>query len=322
MFVTDHAVRVPNQRRLVDPNSDARAGFEGITMDRSGRFLYVGDFENSQIYQVDPTTLQIVSGPLPLPVPPPPSGRAEGLSVTPSDSLLVVAHKYVRLSVVAIPSMTVRRGIPMEGEFFIHTLDDTLAVSTGIGSGLLLVDIRSGRTVRRASIPGAWHFAVSSEKGLIALIARDGVPALHLMSLSTFAELARIDMPSLASANVVAFDPQEDKVYVMGRGHDQESHFLLIDLSSQTIARDVALGPEPCSSYCVANPAATVPSGRFVAMEQSGGVHIIDTVLDQPRYYVGIPIIHTGMSVTASPNEDAFYLLRSDGLLTKIQIEE
>jgi hypothetical protein len=57
-------------------------------------------------------------------------------------------------------------------------------------------------------------------------------------------------------------------------------------------------------------------------MEQSGGVHIIDTVLDQPRYYVGIPIIHTGMSVTAFPNEDAFYLLRSDGLLTKIQIEE
>jgi DNA-binding beta-propeller fold protein YncE len=312
------AVRVLNQRVLVDPNSDVRSIFEGITMDHAGRFLYVGDFENSEIHRVDPTTLQSLARLPPLVPSEAPFGRVEGLAVAPSDSLLVVAHKYYALSVVAVPSMGVRRTLRMEGEFFVHALDDTLAISTG--GGLVLVDTRSGATLRRASISRAWHFAVSTERGLIAVAAYGEMPSLHIVSMPTFEVIARIELPSVDQADVVAFDPYEDKVYVMGR-RAGESHFILVDLPSRAVILDMPLGPGSCG-YCAANPVATASNRRFVGMEQGGGVYFIDTSFDLPRYYIGLRSQHTGMSVTASPIEDAFYLLRSDGLLLKVRIEE
>ena len=316
------AVRILSQRSLIDPNSDD-GEFEGLTMDRSGRFLYVGDFENSLIYQVDPATLQVLGGPLPLPSPSPPFGRAEGLSVTPYDSLLIVAHKHQGLSTVAIPAMTVRRWVPAEADFFVHALDDTLAL-TRSGSRLLLVDTRSGATLRHASIQGAWHFAVSEARDLVAVLAFSEVEAeaLVLVSLSTFEEVGRIQLHELASAQVVAFDPNEEKIYVVGqRGRGDESHFVLVDTTSRSVLLSLPLGPGACRWFCVANPTATAPSGRYVAMEQGGGVYFIDTALDLPRYYTGFRSGLAGMSVAASPVEDAFYLLRSDGLLAKVRLE-
>jgi sugar lactone lactonase YvrE len=314
------AVRVLNQRAIVDPNSIGHGPFEGITMDLAGRSLFVGDFGRSEIHRLDPTDLRSLAGPLPLPQHPSIRfrARAEGLAVNPSDSLLIVASSGFSLFVVAIPSLLLRRELNIEGSFFVHAIDDTLAMSTG--SGLVLVDTRSGTTLRRTPIPGAWHFSVSPDKELVAVIARSEAPGIHLVSLSTFDEIARIDLSGLIRPNVVAFDPYEAKLYVMGT-REVSSRFLLIDIPSRTVVLDMLLGPGTCG-YCVANPTATASNGRFVAMEQGGGVYFIDTSLDLPRYYIGLRSPNQGMSVTASPIEDVFYLLRSDGLLLKVRIEE
>jgi hypothetical protein len=82
------------------------------------------------------------------------------------------------------------------------------------------------------------------------------------------------------------------------------------------------LGRIFCSGYCVASPAATLLSGRYVAFEWGGGAYFIDTELDLPLYSIPPLGCYCGFSVTASPVEDAFYFLRSDGLVQKIAIED
>lgn len=315
MVVIDSNLRVVNQHRLHDLTSEIHRTFEGIAIDHAGRSLFVGDFYNSQIYQIDPESLQPLAGPIQLPRL---AGGVEGLSVTPSDSLLVVAHKHHGLSVVAIPSMEVRRAMYAGAEYFIHAVDDTLAIGAG-AYGLVLIDTRSGAEVRRIPYSRGWHFAVSSEKDLIAVIVPTP-PTLHLVSMTSFQEVGQIPLP-MTNAEVVAFDPHENKAY-LGWGGQGESVFVVVDLDLEAVMLRLPLGAGTCGIFCVANPVATSRDGHWVAMEQGGGVYFIDTTLDRPRYFTGFKTGLSGMSVAASPVEDAFYLLRSDGLLMKVRIEQ
>ncbi|MGH7549795.1 MAG: hypothetical protein ACREK3_03470 [Gemmatimonadota bacterium] len=59
-----------------------------------------------------------------------------------------------------------------------------------------------------------------------------------------------------------------------------------------------------------------------MAFEWDGGAYFIDTELDLPLYSIPPLGCICGFSVTASPVEDVFYFLRSDGLVQKIAIED
>jgi len=299
------AVQVLVQRAIA---GDPDAIFEGITTNRAGTMLFVGDFWNSEIHPLDPADLHALAPPLPLGI----SG-AEGLSVTPSDSILLVGHKRHRLSVVAIPDMEIRRNVRMEGEFFIHALDDATALSPGL-TGLDLVDIDTGQTIRRLALPRAWHLAVSPVSPVAAVLNRANPAAVHLASLPDLQEMGHIDLPDVLDAENVAFDPAGDRLYVMGQDQ-QGSRFLLLDVASRSVLLSLPLGPGACWIFCVANPVAVSRSGRFVAMEHGNGTYFIDTELDLPRFRSS-----AGLSVAASPTEEAFYVLRPEGLVSKVAI--
>ena len=314
------AIRVLAQRAFT--GGAANAIFEGITTNRAGTSLYVGDFFNSTIYRLDPGDLRPLAPPLVLPridddrgfV----AGGPEGLAVTPSDTLLLVAHKLFGLSVVAIPTLEPRRSLRMAGEYFIHAVDDADALSTARG-GLDLIDTNTGGTVRSLAVPNTWHFAVSFASQVVAALNSSGPAAVHLANLVDLQQIARVELPGAIEADVVAFDPAGDRLYVMGRD-GQGSRFYLVDVPSRTVLLNLPLGLGACGAFCVANPVATSRGGRFVAMEQGGGVYFIDTTLDLPRYYVGTRMSNRGLSVAASPTEEAFYLLQPDGFVRKVAL--
>ena len=300
----------------------ANAIFEGITTNRAGTSLFVADFFNSTIYRLDPGDLRPLAPHLVLPrieddrgfV----AGGPEGLTVTPSDTLLLVAHKLFGLSVVAIPALEPRRSLRMAGEYFIQAIDDVDALSTARGS-LDLIDTNTGGTVRGLAVPNTWHFAVSLPSQIVAALNRSGPAAVHLANLADLQQIARVELPGAIEADVVAFDPAGDRLYVMGRDA-QGSRFYLVDVPSRSVLLNLPLGLGACGAFCVANPVATSRNGRFVAMEQGGGVYFIDTTLDLPRYYLGTRMANSGLSVAASPTEEAFYLLQPDGFVRKVAL--
>jgi hypothetical protein len=321
------AVQMLAQRDLSNPQPPYfdQGTFEGIALNHASTALFVGDFFQSEIHHLDPATLADLGPPLPLrpglfdeEVFAP--GGAEGLSVTPSDAFLFVAHKGFGLSVIGLPNMELLRSLQMDGEFFIEALDDVTALVPGrlYREGLNLIDTRTGETIRTLPAPDPWHFAVSPATDRVAVLVRTGQPlTLRVASLSSLQELVRIPLPELSSADIVAFDPAGDRAYVMGNAPGRGSVFVLIDVITGRVLLTMTL-PTGCgfAGFCVANPVATLASGRFVAMERDG-TYFVDTTLDLPRFYSDF-----GASVAASPLEDVVFLLRPDGLVTKARIVE
>lgn len=301
------AIRLLAQRSIVTADPSGGATFEGITIDPAGAWLYLGDFSRQQVFRADAATLE----PLGPPVDVPAWGGPEGLSVIPSDTLLLVGHKRSSLSVVALPEMTLRRQLPMPGEFYVQALDDTLALTSGMGVNVF--DIRTGDGVASAGIQNAWHFSVSPAADRVAVLEeRESI--IHLLTLPGLAEIGRIPLPVLG-VDLVAFDPAGDRLYVMGRG-DGVARFVLVDPTEGRILRNLPLAPGGCSWFCVANPTATSSTGRYVAMEAASGVYVIDTEVDLPLYHTSV-----GLSVAAAPAGDGFYVLRPDGLLSRIEVD-
>jgi hypothetical protein len=314
------AIQILAQREI--PSAEIRFT-EGITVNRAGTELFVGGFGEFEILRLNPADLAF-QGP-PLSLKPGFGGEtsidwgAEGLSTTPSDTLLLVAHNRLGVSAVAIPTMEPRRSLRRNGNFFfIEALSETTALTpTNSTSTLDIIDTRTGQTIRSLPVPGVWHFSVSRLGDRVAVIERFGSPAaLRVASLPELQESARIPLPHRVSPAVVAFDPAGDRVYVMGRNLDDGTAvFVLIDVIAGRVLLTMTLGTGPCLGFCVANPVATLASGRFVAMEQGEGALFIDTALDLPRFFSPV-----GNSVAASPTEEAFFLLRPEGLVSKVAI--
>lgn len=280
--------------------------FEGIALDRAGRFLYVGDFWDDLLYQVDAQSLDVQEGPLEL------EDGPEGLSVAPGDSLLYVLHKRFHLSVVAIPMFEVRRVFGSLGGFFIRLIDETHALLSGSGLAIQLVNVDDGAV--EATGAGQWHFAVAPDGQRIAVLDRiDGV-SVRLLALPALNELATYPIPDLGGVDAVAYDPDGSRLYVMGR--DQGGvRFVLLDALNGEILESLPLVSAGCSIFCAANPVTVFANGRFVAFEQIDGVIIVDTSIDLPRFKA-----KAAGSVAANPERDAFYVLRSDGLLSKLTV--
>lgn len=308
-----NAVQILVQRDI--DGSDPDAIFEGIAVNRAGTALFVGDFVHSRIHQLDPVDLATTGPPLELRRAEfEPRGGAEGLSITPSDSILLVAHKYFAFSVVGIPSMEIRRSLQMEGEFFIEALDETTALSIG-RTEVVLVDTRTGESIRRLGLPTTRHFA-SHPAGRVAVLDGHGPPpTLHIVSLPELEEVGHVPLPQLEFANIVAFDPAGDRVYVVGSDSERRAIFVLIDVATTRVLMTMSLGSRHCIMFWVANPVATLAGGRYVAIEQADGVYFIDTALDLPRFHALV-----GRSVAASPVENEVFSLEGDGVVTKARI--
>lgn len=309
------AIRILTQRHIVPPDPMASNSFQGITTNHAGTTLYVADRWGLALYQLDANDLRQLGPPLELTLL---LRGLEGLSVAPSDSLLFVAHKDFGLSVVAIPRMELLHSHRADGAFFVHAESDTTALMSSDARDFHRIDSRTGAATSTLAVPSPWHFAVSQNGTLVAVLDDYG-SAVHLAHLPGLHAQARIELPGLTRAGTVAFDPSGNRLYVLGQGVDG-GRFMVVDVSTREILLSLALGPHECT-WCAANPAATSPGGRFVAMEWAGGMYFIDTELDLPLYHFG-PYGGDGLSVAASPIHDEFYLLKYDGLLTRISIGE
>ncbi len=298
-------------QRQIPVEDPSVTGFEGIAVDRSGEVLFASSFSDGKIYPLSTVDLSPIADPVEVATGP------EGLSVIPSDSLLVVSHKRFFLTVITLPSLEVRRVIEpgdfLSG-FFVHALTDDEAL-VGTSSGLRLLSLEDGATLAEAPIRNAWHFDIAPDGGTVALTQNleGAADSLHLLALPGLNLLRSFQLPVIG--RIVAFD-SDGRLYVMG-WDDEGRRFLVVDPLTGEIATDMALDSQGCIlGLCAANPAAVSSSGRYVAFEQYPGVIIVDTGLDLPLYR-----FEHGGSVAASPSGDVFFVLREDGLVSKIIVQ-
>jgi hypothetical protein len=308
------AIRVVAQRAAIELGEPGSFNsFEGITTNRAGSIVYIADFSGLDIYSLRAGDLEQLAAPLELTLL---LRGLAGLSIPPSDTSLYVAHKDLGLSVVAIPRMELLRSIAVDGHNFIYAVDDSTALMPGGQEDLNLNSTRTGVSIRTLGVADPGHFSVSKSATLVAVIGSNGLArAIRLASMPGLLHIARVDLPEGLDPEIVAFDPSEDALFVMARGADGD-HFVLVDLRSRTVVYDLRLGNALVPRFCCfANPVAMSADGRYVAMERDSGVYFIDTALDLPLFHTSI-----GNSVAASPTEDVFYLLRPDGLVSKVAI--
>jgi len=305
----------------VTPVHPEWVSFEGIAMSHSGDALFVANYSGGSLHRLNPANLSVTG------VIEEMSYSIEGISVSPKDSFLFAAYKYHHAASVELASFEIDRFFArgVGGKFFIQAVDERHALIGGEGP-LGLVDMRTGETVDQFRAPGAeftntLHFALSPDAATAAVIVYDGAYSLHIIDVATLESLRTIPLGRMAYPRTLAFHPQGDRLYVIGH-EDWGASFAVFDLRSGETLREVPLGRIFCSGYCVASPAATLLSGRYVAFEWGGGAYFIDTELDLPLYSIPPLGCYCGFSVTASPVEDAFYFLRSDGLVQKIAIED
>ena len=306
----------------VQPLDPMWVSFEGITTSSAGDAIYVANYSGGSLHRLDPTTLSVTG------VIEEMSYSIEGLVVSPLDSFLFATYKYTHVAVVDLHDFEIERfqeraGV---GGFFIHGIDERRALLGG-GNQLSHVDMRNGAVLDVFRAPGddftyTWHFDVTSDGGRAAVIVRGEHSAIHIVDPAIMESLGTVPLGPMEYPQLVAFDPSGTRLYVMGNTEEGEALFVAYHLATGTILRSLRLGRSYCSGYCVANPTATIRSGRYVAFEWNGGAYFIDTELDLPRYATQLPGSNVGFSVSASPIEDVFYFLRSDGLIQKLTIDD
>lgn len=295
--------------------------FEGITTSHAGDALYVANYSGGSLHRLDPATLSVTG------VIEEMSYSIEGLAVSPLDSFLFATYKYTHAAVVDLQDFEIERfqeraGV---GGFFIHEVDERRALLGG-GNQLSLVDMRSGEIINVFRAPGddatyTWHFDVDAEGRRAAVIALEDPVAIHIVDLALMESVATIPLGPMDHPRLVGFDPSGTRLYVMGYTENGEALFVAYDVDTGATIRSLRLGRSYCG-YCVANPTATIRSGRFVAFEWGGGAYFVDTELHLPRYATPLVGSNSGFSVSASPIEDIFYFLRPDGLIQKVTIDD
>ena len=287
---------------------------EGIAIDHYGVYLYVGNYTTGEVVQVDAWSLeplaerryQLLPG-------------VEGLALTPSSQRLLAIHKHDFFSVASTDDRSiVWQQVGLQGHF-VGVLDESHALVSGYV--LTSVNLASQMIEHRADAFHARHFAIDRSRGRVAVSNLSG-KSLDLLALPALETIRSIPLGPLWPQQV-AFDPHENKVYVVAFD-GEETTFLVLDPSTGARLASIPLGPGACSGYCAANPVATFGSGRYVAFEQPGSVLVVDTELDQPRHRFGVPPVGVRAGpagVAAQPDSDILYVLGGPyDALTKIRL--
>ena len=164
-----------------------------------------------------------------------------------------------------------------------------------------------------------WHLAVSPDGSRIAALRNEDVGRELLFFTPDLEDLGGFDLSTYASVIAVAYHPSGAKLYVTARGAAGGEHFLVIDITAASVSARF-LGSNDCQVFCVANPVATSREGRWIVFAEETGAHFVDTATDEPVVRAQNAFIGSG--VAASPTENAFFFLRSDGLVTKVSYPE
>ena len=262
---------------------------EGIAIDPEGRWLYVAGYRYGQIARLDAHTLEVQDRTTIQP-------HVAGLSITPDGDRLVAVHELPHVSVLRLPDLELAWESPRFGRFFSYALDERRALLSG--RELRLVDLDRREAIAEAGGLNFWHFAVDPAGQRVAVIEGESVEIRTLSSLSLIRRIPGF------YGQALAFDPHEDKLYVM-----TDDRLLVIDPSTGTTLVSIVL--DRGCVFCSANPVATFASGRYVAFERSGAVDIVDTELDLPRFRFdgGHPPGSKPAAVAALPESDVFYVL-------------
>jgi DNA-binding beta-propeller fold protein YncE len=299
---------------FADPGgSDPQGLYEGIAVDETGASVYVGSFVRGTLVRLDAGDLQILGSTI-LPV------GLEGLSVAPGNQTLVGTHRDGGLSVVAIPALTSSFRADASGGFFALSIGSDRALTSG-GQPLALVDTESGISLAEFIPPGGssmWHLAVSPDGSRIAVLRNEDVGRELLFFTPELEDLGGFDLSTYASVIAVAYHPSGAKLYVTTRDAAGGEHFLVIDIAAASVNARF-FGPNGCQVFCVANPVATSREGRWVVFAEETGAHFVETASDE---VIRAGNDFFGSGVAASPTENAFFFLRSDGLVTKVSYSE
>jgi hypothetical protein len=294
--------------------SDPQALYEGIAVDATGGSVYVGSFARGTLVRLDAGDLQVL-GSTTLPE------GLEGLSVAPGNETLVGTHRDGGISVVAIPAMTSSFRADAGGGFFVRSIGENRALTSG-GQPLALVDTEAGISLAEFFPPGGltmWHMAVSPDGSRFAVLRNEDAARELLFFSPELEDLGGFDLSTYASVIAVAYHPSGSKLYVTTRDLGGGVHFLVIDVATASVLARF-LGPNNCNLLCVANPVATSREGRWIVFAEQNGAHFVDTATDEP--VVRAQNAFFGSGVAASPTENAFFFLRSDGLVTKVSYPE
>jgi hypothetical protein len=281
---------------------------EGIAVNPDGFSIYVSDFRDGEIAQLDSRTFATLKTVNVTP-------SAEGLDITPSGSRLLVAHKNGHVTVLRLPELVIETELDRMAGFFIEALDESTFLSAG-QIPLVLVDWMDGRTLAQTD-RDAWHFAVSSDGARAAALelpdfAGPGLPntrppSLWIHALPSLSVIEHIVFDELFDADQIAWDPDGIHLYVLGENLERESQMLIVD--SATGAITSSFGVEvPVCGWCVANPVTSFGNGRYIAFERWSSVLVVDTEIDRPRYLFGGPPIHGFQPAGVAATEGSYEL--------------
>lgn len=300
-------------QEFADPNgSDPQALYEGIAVDAAGESVYVGSFARGTLVRLDADDLDILgSNTLP--------EGLEGLSVAPGNQTLIGTHRDGGISVVAIPGLTSSFRSDASGGFFVHAIAPDRALTSG-GKPLALVDTQSGISLAEFLPPGGtamWHLAISPDGTRIAALRNEEQGREILLFTPELENLGGFDLSVYSRVHAVVYHPSGTKVYVTARDLAGGEHLLFVDLQMGTFSDRTFI--TNCSVFCVANPVAVSREGSWVAFADEFGANFVNTASDE-IIRAGNPFFGSG--VAASPTENAFFFLRSDGLVTKVSYPE
>lgn len=298
---------------FADPaGSDPQALYEGIAVDGAGESVYVGSFARGTLVRLDADDLDIL-GSTTLPV------GLEGLSVAPGDQTLIGTHRDGGISVVAIPDLASSFRSDASGGFFVHAIAPDRALTSG-GKPLALVDTDTGISLAEFLPPGGtamWHLAISPDGTRIAVLRNEEQGREILLFTPELEDLGGFNLSAYSRVHALAYHPSGTRIYVTARDLGGGEHLLFVDLEMGTLT-DRAFSTS-CSVLCVANPVAVSREGSWVAFADELGANFVNTASDE-IIRAGNPFFGSG--VAASPTENAFFFLRSDGLVTKISYPE
>ncbi len=282
--------------------------YEGLAIDPSAESLFIGGWADGSLRHVDAGTLEVVR-------------RIQyvrrllaGLSVAPSGRFLFSAVQDLgggtgRLEIPGLLPLELRSN-PYRHTYYTVALDDERALSSGIDGGLVVAHLPGGKLLATLEEHDRGGYPAVSPDGTRVAVA--GSPTgLFLASLPDLKLLAEYDLPQSSTATPAAFGPTGERIYLLSPGQ-----LLVVEAATGEILRDMVVS-RGCP--CTPNPVTTSADGRFVIFGTGEGALFVDTRLDLPLHRLPIDEV-AGISVVASPVENAVFVLEPWGSLRKVRI--
>lgn len=321
---------------------EGRPLLEGVAVDRTGSTLYVAKSFRQTVLKMDPVSLAVLDT---LQVPEA-TNTLEGLAIAPDEALLYVVTKFLDLWLIDLEDFATTAFLDRlaSGMYYLEARPGRRVYSSGNGE-LALLDIDAStivRELRTQPTMTAEHFAVSPSGNRIAAIVlgpgeiEGGIARSSLVVTDPeLAEISRTEPRDLVFEHV-AWSPGGDRIYLRyARDVPGEVAFqsnvcgiFVLDAASLEFVKDIPLGVEgECSAFDrgrgVANPVASSPDGRFVVFPSPSGAFVFDTQVDRPVARTPGSGAFRGAfccDVAASPNDDVFYVVGSEGQVTAFEV--